>query len=545
MRKNRKPKRLLHVILPVLIALLMAVCMSTGAVAAEENPALSLPAFTSTECEWDADGNLLSETAFDLDGNPAVNSRGFHRAEYVYSEQGNLLSETFTGLNGEPVDADGGYAIAEYTYATNSRGEENLVAEDRYAADGTRAVIPGGYSFRRDTWEGDQIRATEYFDADGNPVQPTGGFAKILYDVQDEDGYRVITKTYQAADGSSLIGTEGGAKVVFKYAKDLNAAVNARVNEMDLGMALPSGGEGDALRGDLPTSSNGAISPADSSYGLMPISTEIFGVDGTETFGANRWHKEIRSYDERGNLTRIDYLGTDGEPMISAKGYASVVNTYDAQNRVIQIDYLDREENLVKMINGYARVTYEYYGGGGLHYERYFGADGERTMITPGMSMIEYEYDGGDFDLRVTYYDILDQYTMVDYGYARIEYKYEGPGGEDGELWKISPDAEKWQKYYGTDMKLIERKAGNAGFENFRNEYGQIIRTVYMDDTWHPTRNEEAQFAWVEYTYAGTDPEEPAITEAYFDKDGNPCEGATGAYARGMVCQHRRPSSGL
>ena len=236
---------------------------------------------------------------------------------------------------------------------------------------------------------------------------------------------------------------------------------------------------------------------------------------------------------------RVDYSGVEDEPIIAATGYASSVMQYDHLNRLVKIDYLGKEGQLIKMLNGYARITYEYWDDTDReHYVRYFGADGNRTMITEGYSMVEKEYEGGDFDYRETYYDFLDEYTMSNAGHARIEYKYHPVKivGEDGrEKWVIRPDMVEWERYFGTDLRLIERKAGFAGYVNERNEYHQVIRTTYMDDQWQPVRNDETQYASIEFKYEGTDPKEPAVYESYFDQAGVPCESITGAYARSMV----------
>ena len=114
-----------------LLALLLTFCLSAGVLAESTEKAaaaaLPLPVYTETECEWDQDGNLIAETAYDLDGAPAVNSRGFHKAEYAYTEQGNLLTETYTGLDGEPVNAEGGYAVAVFTYGKNASGKTSVM----------------------------------------------------------------------------------------------------------------------------------------------------------------------------------------------------------------------------------------------------------------------------------------------------------------------------------------------------------------------------------------------------------------------------------
>ena len=97
-------------IIPVLLALLLTFSAFSGACAAATPQSLRLPNYTQTECEWDDNGRLISETAHDLSGAPALNSRGFYKAEYTWDENGHPLTESFTGLNGEPVNADGGYA---------------------------------------------------------------------------------------------------------------------------------------------------------------------------------------------------------------------------------------------------------------------------------------------------------------------------------------------------------------------------------------------------------------------------------------------------
>ena len=535
-------------VIPVLLILTMLLVTVSGASAVVTPQSLRMPAYSLTDCEWNENGQLISETAHDVEGNPAVNSRGFHKAEYTWDAKGNPLTETYTGLNGEPVIADGGYAKAVFTYENNSKGVPHIIAEDRYDADGNRADITGSYSYRRDIWDGDQIFSTSYYDVTGNLTQPTGGYARILYSLEEDENAVVITKRYEDANGNVLLGSEGGAKVVSTYAKGLTAASNARVDNMGLGMMLAntSNGDREGVPNSMPESERGELFNTvvldDNDRKPMLVSTEIYGTDGSKTLGAKRWQREVRSYDERGNLTRTDYYGADGELIISSTGTASTVNTYDELNRVIQIDYLDRDGQLLKMLNGYARVTYEYYGSSDrVHYIRYFGADGNRTMITSGISMIEFEYDDNnefDWDKRETYYDILDEYTQSNGGFARIEWKLFDDDNyklDDNKLWVLNSPYAQWEKYYGTDMKLVERKAGHAGIENFKNENNQIIKTVYMDDQWLPTRYEEGQYAWIEYQYETNDPTEPACYEAYFDKDGNPVEGITGAYARSMV----------
>ena len=201
----------------LLVILILAI--SVSAAGAQSDQALAIPEFTETDCVWDEQGNLVSETAHGPNGEPALNSRGFARASYTWDEYSNLLTEAYFGLNGEPVTANGGYARAEYTYVRQADGRSYVLTEDRYAPDGSRAQIPGSYSYRRDVWQDDQILSSEYFDANGALTRPVGGYARILYDVEigpDADT-KTVTKRYLDADGSLLLGTEGGATVIFVY----------------------------------------------------------------------------------------------------------------------------------------------------------------------------------------------------------------------------------------------------------------------------------------------------------------------------------------
>ena len=155
--------------LPSLLILLFLLSASAGAAGEQSIP---LPVMTETDCEWDEAGNLVRETAHTLDGQPALNSRGFYRAEYMWDVHSNLLSEVYYGLDGNFIDTDTGYAWARYTYYKDRSGRYQVLTEDRYAADGSRASIPGSYSYRRDTWQGQELLATEYFDASGRLTRP-------------------------------------------------------------------------------------------------------------------------------------------------------------------------------------------------------------------------------------------------------------------------------------------------------------------------------------------------------------------------------------
>ena len=223
----------------ILAILLLAVVCITAATA--DGAGVSFPDLTQTDCVWDGKGCLISETVHDLNGNPALNSRGFHQAEYTWDENGNKLSEAYFGLNGESaVNTDLGYARSEFTYLPIGEEEYRIVTEDRYDASGNRADIPGTYSYRRDTWEdGKRLVSTEYFNAQGQLTRPTGGYAQILYYHEEGEETYTITKFYLDADGSPLIGSEGGAIVKYVYTTKEYLIHGTRIEYNALDMMLP------------------------------------------------------------------------------------------------------------------------------------------------------------------------------------------------------------------------------------------------------------------------------------------------------------------
>ena len=116
-------------IITMVLALALLLCTNVFA----EEP-LSFPTITETDCEWDENGNLIRETAHDLNGTPAMNSRGFYRAVYNWDGNNNLLTEAYFDTEGNPAVIDRGYARAKYTYYKTRNKTYTILTEDRYDA---------------------------------------------------------------------------------------------------------------------------------------------------------------------------------------------------------------------------------------------------------------------------------------------------------------------------------------------------------------------------------------------------------------------------
>ena len=335
----------------LILWIVLLLLFSSYSMVSSAEVALTLPALTETDCVWDEKGNLVSETAHDLNGQPALNTRGFYRAEYTWDDRGNQLTAAYYGLNGEPVTADRGYARMERTWFRDSSGTSHLLTEDRYAPDGSRAEIPGSYSYRRDVWEGDQILSSKYYNAAGELTRPTGGYAQILYDITEKDNTVTVVKRYCDVDGSLLRGSEGGMQVVSVYAREpLEQGDNSIVSEIRSGLkhtftyslgpsAIARGAEKQAFR-----------RVQDERH--MLLSQEICDADGLPVLGKDHAYRQENTYDERNNLIRVDYTGLDGQPIIASAGYASVIVEYDELDRPISVEYRGLDGERIKLTDG-------------------------------------------------------------------------------------------------------------------------------------------------------------------------------------------------
>ena len=133
----------------------------------------------------DSSGNIISEITREQDGSPVLNDRGFYKGLYTYDNNGNLLTEAYYDTDEKLVNTSDGYARAVYAYHRDGSGQYHIVKEDRFAADGSRADIPGDFSYRRDEWDGNRILSTSFYGANDQLTCPKGGFAQLLYEYQN------------------------------------------------------------------------------------------------------------------------------------------------------------------------------------------------------------------------------------------------------------------------------------------------------------------------------------------------------------------------
>ena len=76
-----------------------------------------------------------------------------------------------------------------------------------------------------------------------------------------------------------------------------------------------------------------------------------YGVDGSPCLNDYGYAKEVRKYDDRGNMTEVAYYGVDGSPCLNDYGYAKEVKEFNERNNIVEKQYYDIEGNQIVMVD--------------------------------------------------------------------------------------------------------------------------------------------------------------------------------------------------
>ena len=82
--------------------------------------------------EYDAAGNVISDTLLDAEGRSMVGAGGWARAEYGYDEAGRKTRERYTDAAGAPMMTGQGYAIVRRTLYTEESPYKGKVESEFY-----------------------------------------------------------------------------------------------------------------------------------------------------------------------------------------------------------------------------------------------------------------------------------------------------------------------------------------------------------------------------------------------------------------------------
>ena len=222
----------------------------------------------------------------------------------------------------------------------------------------------------------------------------------------------------------------------------------------------------------------------------------IFRVNGNPT--------EIRTYNERHQVTALTYVDENGNPQNNAQGVATVTYEYDKNDRVYRKLYFDASGKAATDDSGKAGVEREYNRRNQIIKEIWLNEAG-KPLIAGGYAMRTMTYIGEDWLASEKYFDeygnpMIREDTL--YSERRLSYD------ENGNI--VS------EKYYDLNGQLTMSSAGYAGYERVYDENSRCISETYLNTEEKPVET-EAGYCSLEKEY---DESGNVITERYLDENG-------------------------
>lgn len=455
-------------------------------------------------CQWDENGNEISDTYLDTGYLPAISRYGYASVRGEYDSAGNLFKQSYYDANGEPMRIRENYASVEYEYD----GIGNLartVYKDEF---GKPCIITGGYAESRFGYDDRGNRISErYYDEEGNQVIISEGYheCRMLYD----DYGNCIRIEYCDENGDLFTNVKGFAYSEYLYDEYGNVLERTYYNEHGL--------------------------PRQVRYGYSRSCWE-YDVRGNEIKETRLPWPDVKEeenclkvitkneYDERDNLTRTAFFDGNGQPYEDEENIAVYEYVYDDRNRVIEM-----EEWYGNGVAG-RKSVYEYDGRNQLIHGMYYtlkegGAKEElanqiwnvydaygniirrecrdsqgKLMISEnGCAYAEYGYTATGLISEIIFYDEMGKLCSNTDGYAHLKQDYDSLGNITLE------------RFYDQDDKLY--MVTEYGY----NSQGWMLSAVYTDGEGHLISGEDG-ISKREYQYDKSGREIGCIN---YDADGN------------------------
>lgn len=273
-------------------------------------------------------GNLLEQFAWDEAQRPATTGDGAHHVTWTYDRYGNLTQQSLFDREGKAVTVEGSWCPV-LAYHRDAYGF--LIGKDCLDGAGKPSRFDEGNSmWRASPDERGRAREFRYFDAQGNPFEPSVGYARVELD-HDDFGH-LTERRFFRLDGRP--GQNDGPAVV-RYRFSPQHLLVERANFDGRGRPRPN-------RGCASTS-----------------------------FEHDRYRQIVRQ-------TCRDVTG---EPSSSNDNVSITVSRYDAQGLLAETWYRDAAGKPIDARSGYARELLSHDARGVDSHARHFKADGTELPL--------------------------------------------------------------------------------------------------------------------------------------------------------------------
>lgn len=273
----------------------------------------------------------------------------------------------------------------------------------------------------------------------------------------------------------------------------------------------------------------------DHSTGL-PRRVVNLGPDGYAALHRKGWVEQSVGYDQAGNMVELTYSGRQGARALTGEGFARVTLSYDRYGNVEETRFFD-ERNLPVRGVALARNTYDEKGN--LVRIDFFDGEERRTYDPSGSFGVALQYDERGRLKTTTTLDESGQPMLTRYGVARVAIEYDDKGNvetlsfldEKGKPTHRAGGSARWAFKYDEEGRRIE--------DAYQDEQGKLVRTqngfartqlrydprrdkvieeAYFDENGNPAYNAEGIAKWrSEY-----DPVTRVEKQVYLDEAGEP-----------------------
>lgn len=255
-------------------------------------------------------GNALDQYAWDEQQRPATTANGAHHVAWKYDRYGNLERQSLFDVEDRPLTIEGSWCPV-LAYHRDAHGF--AVGKDCLDGAGKPSRYDEGNSMWRATPdERGRTREVRYFDTNGNPFEPSFGYARYETD-HDLEGH-VTARRYFRLSG------EPGQK-------DGPASVRYEFNAQHLEVERVNFDGRGARRAQ-----RGCVS-VDSEFDAFRqlVRQTCRGATGQPTLSSDDVSITVWHYDARGRLLETSFANVAGKPTNARSGYARTLFSYDAQ----------------------------------------------------------------------------------------------------------------------------------------------------------------------------------------------------------------------
>ena len=352
--------------------------VSRTATGADGRPFVTNEGYAEWRSEFDAAGRETRRTHFGVGGEPVLTKGGYHGWETRYDARGNAVRSTYLGRDGKPAFSND--AIAGWTAEFDQRGRET--SRTFFGPAGEPVLHKDGYHAWTTSYDERGYEAEfTYLNLVGKPIVVGEGFAiqKMRHDAHGRETSRAY---FDAADKPTTH-KDGYHGWLYKYDERGNVAQTVTINTDNI--------------------------PA------PPM--------------AGSYTREVKTYDESGNLTGRRFLDATGKPARNAGGVYGLNYRHDVRGNVTEENAEGlHEEGLAADRDGVAHRRFAYDTWGRQTRYACFGADDGPVPGIAGACTQVSRYDERGSWIESTWLDAAGQPTPNKNGYANIRLKYDERG---------------------------------------------------------------------------------------------------------------------